>query len=283
LRISFPILALILSFSAWSQVQFHLTSVSGRTEPAVLTAYLESNQSIHIKTEAYLQFIQKLERKSSSSNHELAFLANIFDRTHKTFLQTYREFATFDELFLSRQYNCLTGTILYSAILDHFGIRHEIIETNYHIFILAHTNQGRVLIETTDARNGFVTSAEEIDARIRLYRENTLQKPDTTRAYYQYGFALYNRVEQHELIGLLYYNLAVDAFNSQDLLHAVTYLKEAVARYTSPRITEFSTLLLIAVHESKLDTSLRSSLKKTLQTIRYQALPAMASAEPSRF
>lgn len=243
---------------------------------ALLAPYLATTPNQPINTSGLDSFLDKLSRKRPSTKNDVQFLHFIFTRVHQAYLQRYREHTPFSSIFTEGAYNCLTGTILFSSVFDYFGIAHEIIETNYHIFILAQSSQGAVLIETTDAFNGFITDAETIDTRVAQYKNNELQPVDNSRVQYRYTFNLYNSVAQHELVGLLYYNLAVDAFNQQRIADATAYLHLAGERYISPRVEEFSTLLLVAVHESQLLREEKVKLKKILQTIRYKAMPAMA-------
>ncbi len=241
----------------------------------VLESYLATTNA-SIDQHAWTTFIEKLAAKKKTSKNEIQFLRYLFSRTHEQYLKHFKTNATFGSLFENGSYNCLTGTILYSIILKQFGIDHQVIETNYHIFILAQTNKGEVLIETTDPHEGFVTSSDKITSRIDHYRTQGVQSTDPTLSYYQYSFALYNEVSQNELIGLLYYNLAIDSFNEQALQKAVRYLGRAIERYASPRIEEFSEILLLAVHESNLKEKDKILCKKELQTIRYKAMVVMA-------
>jgi hypothetical protein len=243
-----------------------------------IASYLATTPSAGLPHD-FEEFVEKLSRKQLTAKTETQFLQQVFARTHRTYLKRYKEHTAFADLFADGSYNCLTGTILFSTLLNHFGIPHDVIETNYHIFIIAYTQQGDVLIEATDVQEGFVTSATKINDRISRYKANTVQTADATLAFYQYNFTLYRTVSQHELVGLLYYNLAVEAFNQWALGKATQYLVKAGERYVSPRIEEFSELLLVAVHESTLNFSEKNSLKKTLQTIRYKALPAVAALQ----
>ncbi len=242
----------------------------------LVAPYLATTPDVEVNATTLVGFLDKLSRKRLGTKNDVQFLHHIFTRVHYTYLQRYREHTSFACIFTEGAYNCLTGTILFSSLFDHFGIAHQIIETNYHIFILAQTSQGSVLIETTDAVNGFITGADKIENRITQYKNNELQSTDNTLAYYRYSFSIYNSVSHHELVGLLYYNLAVDAFNKQLIAEATYYLGLAGERYVSPRVEEFSTLLLLTVHESQLEREEKARLKKSLQTIRYKALPVMA-------
>jgi len=245
----------------------------------LVAPYLATTPGMEFNTASLDSFLDKLSRKRQSTKSELHFVHHVFTRVHQTYLQRYREHTSFGSIFTDGTYNCLTGTILFSSVFEHFGIAHEIIETNYHIFILVHTNQGSVLVETTDAVHGFITASDKIESRIAQYKNNELQPADNSLAYYRYSFNLFNTVSQHELVGLLYYNLAVEAFNKQLIEQSVFYLGLSGERYVSPRVEEFSSLLLLAVHESQLQQKEKAILKKTLQTIRYKALPAMAGLQ----
>jgi hypothetical protein len=154
-----------------------------------------------------------------------------------------------------------------------------VIETNYHIFIIAHTAQGDVLLETTDAINGFVTGEDRIGKRISFYKQNKVQAAGDDQTLYRYSYDLYNAVNQDELVGLLFYNLSVDSFNQKDIKQSVAYLAQAGARYLSPRLEEFSFILLVTIRESALSDMEKTKLTRVLQTIRHKASPALANLE----
>jgi hypothetical protein len=244
-----------------------------------LIPYLQTTPDVAVDTKSFDSFVAKLSNKNSNGTVTVEFLERIFYRVHQAYLKQYQDQTAFASLFQSGSYNCLSGTILFSIVLDHFSVPYEVIETNYHIFILAHVQGERILIETTDANRGFVTDTEQIEKRIEGYRQNQLLTSNSSLDYYRYNFNLFNRVQQHELTGLLYFNQAVEAFNRNEILLSIELLSKAGEQYNSPRITEFSDILILAVHESDMKPELKSSLKRTLQTIRYKALPAMASLD----
>ena len=45
--------------------------------------------------------------------------------------------------------------------------------------------------------------------------------------------------------GFLHYNLSIEAYNQQDFQEAIDHLDKALVLYSSPRITEFSAILVI--------------------------------------
>jgi hypothetical protein len=274
MRLAVLIFVLILTFEGWAQ------PVHPSTEQH-LAAFLATNGKV-TGGEPFLRHLDHLQGKRAKIRSEQEFVRYAFTSTHKKFLKHFSPQATFAALFETGTYNCLTGTILYSLLLSEFNIRHQVIETNYHIFILVTTREGELLLEATDRQQGVVTGFTEISNRIEMYKSTPAIAVNAASdlSYYQFSFDLYNPVTTEELTGLLYYNLAIDAYNKHNLQQAVAYLGEAIARYASPRIEEMARLLLITVHESQLSSGEKSAFKKTLQTIRYKALPVVAGLQP---
>lgn len=242
-----------------------------------LTRFLSVDQSTRAP-ESFTDFLTTLDKKHAALKNDRAFIEYAFTKTHQRFLKRYAAYAPISALFNKQgSYNCLTGTILYSLILDHFQIPHQVIETNYHIFILAKTKQGEILLEATDPMNGFVASAEDIEKRIKGYKENSLQASNSGLNYYQFNFELYNTVSFKELRGLLYYNKAVDSYNRKNLQESVQLLKKAHELYSSSRIDEFSQILLLSLRQSELEIPLRTECIKTVLSLRQDLVPVIAS------
>lgn len=241
-----------------------------------LNSFLLIDQSNGASNPSLQSFLMKLAKKETSIKKEKEFLRYIFSKTHEQYLRKFVAYAPFSSMFSDGQYNCLTGTILYTIILNHFNIKHEVIETNYHIFILADTDTGKVLIEATDPFHGFVDTPLEIEERISRYRENTLYATNKKLTYYQFSFDLYNNVTLEELRGLLYYNMAVESYNQQNLTESIQYLDKATELYSSSRIDEFSQILILALRQSSLDDQRKEEHLKTIFTVRQKTSEAMA-------
>ena len=210
-----------------------------------------------IRTQDFLKFVERLDEKDEAKN-SVKFCRTLFQRTRQEFLRSYTQYASFGETLSRGKYNCLTGTALYAMLLERFNIRYTIIETNYHIFLLADTDEGQALFEATDPLHGFVTNQDEIERRIQQYKQNIIQPVGAggNKKYYEYNVSLYQQVSLDQLSGLLHYNLSIEAYNGQDFQGAIDHLEKALSLYSSPRITEFSAMLLLSVLESKLDDSL---------------------------
>lgn len=254
--------------------------VSGHSEAeATLKTFLSPDAHNAQSVESFQHFVTKLERKRHSLKSDRAFLKHVFYKTHQRFLKNYTGHATLDDTFTNGNYNCLSGTILYALILHQFNIQHEVIETNYHIFIVAETAQGKILIEATDPLNGFVTTADDIEKRIALYKQNEVMNPETgsDKSHYKFRFELFNRVSLNELRGLSYYNMAVFTFNNQQLPEAVDYLIKAHTLYSSPRMDEFSQLVLLALQASGLTPKTKEDCMRAILRVQQRAMPVASN------
>ncbi|MGC3942990.1 MAG: hypothetical protein QM762_00390 [Chryseolinea sp.] len=156
-------------------------------------------------------------------------------------------------------------------MLSHFNIPYHVIETNYHIFLIAETENGRVLLEATDAENGFVQGESNIDNRVKEYRQNPPLKLDRTKTYYQYETDLYKEVSLDELTGLLYYNRAIVAYNQHDLQGSIDFLSKSVERYKSARTSEFASILQMTVAGSNLQSDVKRQYLREIQRLRSAA------------
>jgi hypothetical protein len=222
------------------------------------------------------RFISKLEGKKSKLSDD-EFLKHIFSKTHKKFLKLYEGNADFQHLSENGRYNCLTGTALYAIILTHFKYEFKIIETNYHIFLVVNLKSGKVLFEATDPIHGYLTDAKAIQKRVSRYRENRPVSNDVSGNYSRYTFSLFNEVDLNEMAGLLHYNEAVEAFNAHQVAVAIQHLDKATKSYNSPRIEEFTKLVLIAVENSKMDLNVKEIYVKKIQSIRRQKVPGIST------
>lgn len=244
-----------------------------------LAAYFCNVDGLNEDTPDISTYIRKLEQRESPGN-DLKFCKTLFYKTRKEFFHNFEQYASFRETISRGKYNCLTGTALYALLLDHFGIEYTIIETNYHIFLVAKTKEGDVLFEATDPVNGFVTNAEEIEKRIRAYQRNTLQSTEgDNKRYYAYSVNLYKDVTLTEMSGLLHYNLSIEAYNGKNIRAAIHHLDKALDLYNSPRIAEFSSILLLSVVESDLNESIKADYLRRIQAIRRKQTTLIASRD----
>jgi tetratricopeptide (TPR) repeat protein len=249
-----------------------LPSFGRETGPVVptssyLSSFLAIDEANFSTGSSFDSFLKKLEKKRSSIKKEKDFVRVIFTKVHQEYLKEFKQYASFNDLFGKGDYNCLTGTILYALVLNHFEISYEVIETNYHIFLTVETKQGKILLEATDPLAGFVDNASSIEERIATYKQNRLTSANSSQPHYQFSFDLYKNVSLEELQGLLYYNKAVESFNQQQLEKSIQYLEKAHELYSSSRIREFSMILVLAVQQRDWKPEIKEKYLRAIHAI----------------
>ncbi len=210
-------------------------------------------------------FIQSLTQCKGSDQK---LLRKTFHRVQASFLKEYEAYSEFEDIFYSGHYDCLTATALFSHVLDQLNFSYDVIETNYHIFLVVKTTGGDVLIESTDKLGGFVTGEEPIAQRIREYGQNNLDaNRHSTNYYYQYSFSLCNKISPEKLTGLMYFNQAVKAYNQKDWVKSSLLLEKAYNLYASPRCEELGMILTRTLLDSTLEEQVKASCLSRLRNI----------------
>jgi len=266
-----------LPFSVLSQTQESGASFAGKSKAdTYLMTFLQASQADTHDLQSFREYVQRLEKKTHKN--QSLFLRYLFTSAHQKFLKQYTEYSSFGELFETGTYNCLTGTIFYALLLEQYGISYQIIETNYHIFLIAKTDAGDVLFEATDPVHGFVSNPEEVNRRISIYKKNSLQTAGSEKKMcYRYTTSIYNAISLDEMVGLTYYNMAVNAYNKEELQDAIGYLSKATTLYSSSRTEEFLQILLLTIKERDLDSDEKAACLKKVQSISTRKVRVVAS------
>ncbi len=199
------------------------------------------------RMQANQQVDELVAELKSEGISDVKLIKKMFRKVHGTMLKHYEAYADFNTLFQRGTYDCLTATALFSVLLSSLEYDFEIIETNYHIFLLVQTNRGKILIESTDPVAGLVTDPKEIDWKIEKYRHD---QPVAENGY-RYHCDVYQNVPQDKLTGLLVFNQAVKAYNLGKFLTCASALEKAYAAYSSDRCLELGDVLVRTLVEHK--------------------------------
>jgi hypothetical protein len=258
---------LLLTMPLWSWSQGGILSNLIETAPHANTELIQSKIT---------DFISLQKGKRQLAKNEIKFLKAMVNDSHKKFLKSYKPYSYFNELFENGRFDCLTGTSFFCVMLDELDFKYKIVETNYHIFLLIETNQGRVLLETTDRLFGFKTNQQEIEKCLSHYKENLLTSTSSNKyQYYQYHVELFREVSTKQLSGLLYFNQAVIAYNNHDWVTCVDRLAKARSIYDNPRVEELTEILADSIAASELNEKVKQQLLIYLAK-HVQDLPALA-------
>ncbi|GAB3332068.1 hypothetical protein GCM10027429_11060 [Marivirga atlantica] len=210
-----------------------------------------------IKTQYFAQLeplLNKLAKKKGNSIDY--FLEHLFYKTHRKILKHYTKYnSSLDEVLANGNYDCVTGSLLYAFILDHFNIPYKIIETDFHAFLIVKPEGKEFIFEVTDPLGGFITDKKEVlKFKIKYFPDkNSLglnSADEIGRAYFtsSEGNTIYNEVNFMQLYALQYYNQGILALNNKAYQKAVEELKIARNIYPSRRVKA-----IMAISESLSD------------------------------
>lgn len=187
------------------------------------------------------RLVKKLDRKSDADAEY--FLEYLFYKTHQKLLKKYNKGTTFSNLLENGSYDCVSASITYSILLKYFDIEHSIIETDYHVFIIAELGNKEVIIETTDPRNGFVSDAEEVkefksDFLPNINSAQLNQNESVGSSVYGQpnSKTIYKEISLRQLSALQYFNQGLIAMHNKDYKLASRRLQQALNLYDSERI-----------------------------------------------
>ncbi len=187
----------------------------------------------------YAQLVADIDHLKTKVKDDSRFLQKAFYKIHRKQLGWYENHVTLSETLDSKKYDCLTGTALFALILDDLGYAYQILEFDFHVFVIVQSDNGQVLLEATDPMDGFVTDAIEIQNRI----DSNIQSVDLLNAEVQKTY-IRNEISLTALAGLQYFNIAVNFYNNREYKKASDFIKKADLLYPSERIR--STMLLFA-------------------------------------
>lgn len=236
-----------------------------------ISLYLEGNQNIVdskvIAFEKELEgFIEQIARKKRKYKRESKFLEYVFYKTHHKFLKNYMLYSSFGDLIENSNYDCVAGTALYALILERLDIDYTIKEFDYHVLLIAKTDSGEVLFESTDPINGFVKSKSEINKRIQFYttpelENGAIKSIGAKEKLDQQSYSVNNDINIQQLAGLQFYNMAVKSYNQTDYIQAIQSLEKGIRHYNSNRFQVFLGILLDKTNEVSHHTTLNSTKK----------------------
>jgi tetratricopeptide (TPR) repeat protein len=190
--------------------------------------------------ESLNNFYAYLDKKRHGN--DLVFLRKIFSEVHRAYLKKYQRYATFDRLIEDGSYDCLTGTAIYAMVLDHYGFACFIHETSLHSYLIVQVKNRKVLFETTDPLEGFITDLTLIAEREDKYSQeissdfNNISGLTGYRGSQNTVRFFNEQIGLKDLAGLHYFNQAVIAYNIGNYRAAVRHLEKAYTIYPSKRI-----------------------------------------------
>ena len=214
--------------------------ISGTEDPFQLFRAVQAKNTEN--SEKWNLLIEDLDSKSEKKGDELNFLRQIFQKTHQVLLKKYIQHSTFNAMLSEGKYDCVSGSAALGLLLERYGYAYDIVETDYHVFIVVHINGKDIVLESTLPVGGMITSPSEVQKYLDAYKPEEFSQLKSlnqglagTKIDYSDN-SIFRKVNLQQLAGLQYYNDAIVHFNSQAFRPAVEQLSKAYLLYPSDRI-----------------------------------------------
>lgn len=183
----------------------------------------------------------------------------LFDLTHKNFFLKYKEVSTFDEIFESKEYNCVSATALYCLILQQYQIPYSIKETPSHVYSIAYPDTRSIVLESTAPKNGYYSpSNSDIQKAVgslvdlKYYTKEEIETKGVREVYNEF-FYDEDEIDIKKLAGLQYHNESISYFAEDKFELALNSNYKCELLYKSEK-TEYLSYILLANILNKLDS-----------------------------
>ncbi|EAZ81604.1 hypothetical protein [Algoriphagus machipongonensis] len=206
---------------------------------------LQLFKAIHaenIENDKWHELVADLDKKRAKTNNEYNLLRSIFEKSHKYLLKNYVQHSTFNQMLETGDFDCVSGSATLGILLERYGFDFDIVETDYHVFIMVNLDGENLILESTLPIGGLITKSSEVKKYLDSYNPKEfaqltsltqrLGSPDIDFSEH----AIFRKVSLVELAGLQYYNDAISHFNEQSFGLASKQLSKALLLYESERI-----------------------------------------------
>ncbi len=215
--------------------------------------YQNDNSPVEWKAQ-FSEYVAEMTKKRDKGMDEDMFITQLYYKTHKKFLKNYRNYSSFSHMLETGNYDCLSATIMYALLLNEFDIKFEVVETDYHIYLIAEYENGRIMLETTDPVNGLITKEDDIIERID---EINTRNQSLSEGYLTLQTDR-NFMSLVRLTGLQYFNASVAALNEGEIISAIDQLEKARIYDDAERFREYGKhLARVLVYDQSLSEETR--------------------------
>ncbi len=212
----------------------------GKSEPGLL--FLAVNAKSTEFGPKWANLVNELDRIATKEKKPLKVLRQVFQRTQQNILRVYTEHATVSQMLSEGKFDCVSGSAALALLLERYGFDFEIIETDYHVFILVTLEGSRIVLESTLRVGGMITSSSGIKTYLSKYKSDGFSDSYITNHRIGdlkpnfFDNTIFRSVSLIQLAGLQYYNDAISLFNKQAYEDASKQLVKASELYPSERI-----------------------------------------------
>lgn len=202
-------------------------------------------------------FVSMLKPEIEKTKSEKSKIQKIFKKAHLHFFQKYDIDSYCGNFYSDGIFNCVTGSVFFSLVLDSLGIPFTIKEEPTHTLLLAYPDKFSIPVESTDP--SMLILIPDINYK-KKYVDFLIERKLISKADLQakgleniFNDQYYSKttISPVELIGLLYYNNGTKYLTEQNYKTAFQQYEKAYLLYPSERIRYMLELSLLAFVSDK--------------------------------
>ncbi len=192
--------------------------------------------------DAWVSLVNELDSKAAKNSADVNFLRHIFQKSSQRLFKKYEQHSTFNSMLSEGRFDCVSGSAALGMLLERYGYSYDIVETDYHVFIVVNMDGKEIVLESTLPVGGMITAPSEVEKYLDAYKpaefvsgkaiSQRLAGPEIDYS----DNSIFRKVSLTQLAGLQYYNDAIVHFNAQAFGQAVEQLSKAYLLYPSDRI-----------------------------------------------
>jgi hypothetical protein len=198
-----------------------------------------TNERAAIIEEKMKHFWIEIYKIQQSNVSESKKIRKIYQKTSSTFFQQYKGFSSFADLIEKGEFDCLSATMLYAFVLDSLGYQCQAIEMPNHVYLSVHLSNGKEwIIETTLPKKGLYTTFADVARIKKFYQTRVIQYQILEGNEFlksKFKNSIHHPVGLNQLVGLQFYNKAIQHFNQQNYKAALKELMKANQLYHCER------------------------------------------------
>jgi hypothetical protein len=196
----------------------------------------ERAAAIEEKMNFFWDEIHKIQKTGISETKKIR---KIYQKISTTFFQQYKGFSSLADLIEKGEFDCLSATMLYSYVLDSLGYQCQAIELPNHVYLSVRLTNGKEwLIEPTLPQNGLHTTPTQVESLKKHYQNEVIRFQALVENEFlksKFRNSIHNPIGLNQLVGLQFYNRAIQYFNQQNYKAALKELMKANQLYNCER------------------------------------------------
>ncbi len=220
----------------------------------------------------YSKHLSELQSKIRNRDSDKRKAEKIFKYLHEEVFLRYELESLVPDLVNANTYNCVTATSLFVSYAEEFEIPFKIYETPAHVYASVLDGDKEIIVELTDADNGFdfdtgIESVLQTLVNSKLISRDELNEKGADQLYAEY-VAETIPISKKQLLAIQYHNEALIKNNVKDFESAYNQMNKAVLLYPNDTFSNaYKYIATISQSDFTLQPEQKSELLRSMLNV----------------